>query len=280
MAILLYRDAHGPGWSLLTWLAEARFLSSDDVALRYYPTKHGVRSATYRLAQLATWGLVTRRKMRRSRQVWHLTDAGARLVADYLGVTPGKLGYDGTWDVVQPAFVRHRQEVTRFEVALLLHARSAGGKVVDFAREPILETEAGDLRPDARFTYTQGRRTWSCVLEVDRNTERPARFVATKVPRYEALTRSNWRIHWDELPTCLVVVTEGGPERALRLKREIDALPVTDGAYRLFKFGDAAELYRIPPSVQGALPATTTHFADPVCWAARKPETERRAVLG
>lgn len=279
MAEILHRDTRGPGWELLTWLADAKYLTNDLIALRYYHTPQGVRSASYRMAALESWGLVTRRAVPRGRIVWHLTERGADLLSDYLRKTHREMGFDGAEGRVQEGFVRHRLDVTYFEVALRIHAAYHAGKVLSFVREPIVRTEAGDLRPDAAVIYEQDGRAWNLAVEIDRDTERPVRFAATKVPRYEALVKAEWRLHWDDLPTCLVVATVGGPERAERLKREVDALPVGEGAYRLFKFAGVSQIYQIPLSRAGVLPEVRTMFHEMTCMAARKPQTERRAVF-
>lgn len=278
MAALLHRDIRGPGWSVLTWMAEAGFLTNDLVSLRFYPTAKGVRSATYRMAQLASWGLIARRRLRKGRQVWHLTDQGARLVADYLRKTPRELGYDGREAIIHEAFVRHSLEVTRFEVALRIHARIHGGEVTRFGRELPIQTDAGVIKPDAVFTYTEAGRSWTYLVEIDRNTETPAYFAATKVPRYDAMARGPWELYFEQIPTCLVVAT-AGKERIQRLKDTIDALPIGGGDYRLFKFVNASDLYDMQDSHLHVMPEVVTRFAEPVCLAARKSPSERRAVL-
>lgn len=277
---LLNAEGRGTGWPLLRWLADARYLTNDLVALRYYPTPAGVRSASYRMAQLADWGLIVRRHIRGHRQVWHLTDQGAKLVSEHLGVTLRELGYDGREGYIHEGRIHHALAVTRLEVALEVHARQNGGTVTRFVREPVLHTDAGVLRPDAGLTYTNGTRTWTYLIEVDRNTETPAFFAATKAPKYDAMARGGvWQLLFEDMPTCLVVAASGGVVRTTRLKMAIDALPVGDGDYRLYKFAAAEELYHMPLSVDGNLPEIVTNFDRVVCLAARKPETERRAVF-
>lgn len=296
MARQLHQSRNGPGWQLLTWLAEAAFLTADLAAIRFYRTPAGPRTATYRFDELREWGLVSRRFLRHTRQAWHLSELGVRLMSDYLDLRPADIGAGGAEPRMGEGFVKHRLAVTAFEAALRLHADTHGGRVLRFQREPRIEVKSAGtnetvvIRPDAAVIYEQGNRTWNLAVEIDRDTERPAEFV-TKVPRYEAITRGvgrEWRLVWDDIPTCLIVAAAvGGPDRAARLKAEIDALPVDPNpdnkperqSYRLFKLVAAEDLYSMPASVKGALPDVVTRFHEAVCLAARKPQHERWAVF-
>jgi|GEM_PF-4380758 len=279
--LLLNQEADGAGWPLLIWMGEAGYLTNDLVALRYYRTPWGVRTASYRLSQLARWGLITRRPLRQLRQVWHLTEQGARLLAEHLCTTPRALGYDGREAYVHESRISHGLALTELQVALEIHGSRTGGLLSRFIREPLIQTEAGPLRPDAALVYTNSARTWNYTVELDRNTETPMYVAATKVPRYDGMARSGtWQLVWEQMPTCLVVVAAGGSARVRRLKAAIDAMPVSEGDYRLFKLVATEELCGLPPSYRGALPVVETRFEQSVCLVAMKPETERRAVLG
>lgn len=283
MAHSLFADTSGPGWHLLVWMAEARYVTTDLTALRFYQTAQGVRSATYRLAQLRQWAIdgqpiVAVRRVRHSRQVHYLTEAGARLVSDHLQVPMKSIWHDAVGRVAD-GIVLHYLAVTQFEVALRLHAKRVGGQVTQWHREPLIETEAGDLRPDAGFTYTQGGRTWHYAVEIDRATESPAKF-ATKLPKYASLHKAPYRVFWDDLPDCLVVAVSGGMARAQRLMEEINRLPRGADEYRRFKYVPANEIYDVPLSTGGHLPEILTGFELENCLATKLGETIRRAVFG
>lgn len=213
------------------------------------------------------------------RFAWHLTEVGAGLLAEYLQSSLRELRFGGREAIIHEAFVWHRLAATELEVALLLHARHNGGQLVTFDREIQIQTPAGTLKPDAAFTYIANSHTWWYNIEVDRGTETPAYFVGTKAHRYDAMAGNCWQFYFEQIPTCLVVVTHGGRRRVERLKEAIDALPISDGSYRLYKLVMVQDLYDMPASKNGRLSVVTTRFAEAVCSVARKPEFERRAVL-
>lgn len=283
VARTLFATAVGPGWELLTWMAETRYLTADLVALRFYPTSRGVRSAARRLAQLQEWRIdgqpiVTTRVSRIPRPVYHLTEVGARLVGDYLQ-QPARAFWHEAIGRVSDGILLHYLAVTEFEVALRWHATRCGGQVVTWIREPVIVTEAGELRPDAGVTYTQGGRTWRYAVEIDRATESPAKFAA-KLPKYASLHKAPYRVFWDDLPDCLVVAVSGGMARAQRLMDEINRMPRGADDYRRFKYVAAEEIYHVPQSVAGALPEVATGFELDACLASKQGEVVRRAVFG
>lgn len=284
MAERLFNARTGPGWDLLTWLSSARYVTVDLVALRFYRTPAGPRTATYRLGELEEWGVIKQRPVRGSRRVWYLTETGAELVADYLQVPVKTFWHEAIWRV-SDGHVQHWLQVTQFEVALRAHADMSGGEVRYWCREPEIETRAGILRPDAGFTYVESGRAWHYVVELDRNTEAPGKFVA-KLPRYSLLHESAYQPYWESLPACLIVAAAGGRSRAARLQTEIDRVEVAPGAeeYRMFKYVAAEDLYSIPLSTGGRLPEVSTKFNEPVCMASKTGdkgiEVVRRAVFG
>lgn len=285
MAARLFHARTGPGWDLLAWLAQARYLTVDLIALRYYRTPAGPRTATYRLGELEAWGVIKARPVRNSRQVWYLTELGAELLADYLRVPTKAFWHEAIWRV-NDGHVLHWLQVTQFEVALRLHAQARGGEVRYWYREPEIETKAGTLRPDAGFTYVEDGRAWYYALELDRNTEAPGKFLA-KLPRYSLLHESPYQPYWESLPACLIVAAVGGRPRAARLQAEIDRVEVAPGAeeYRMFKYASVEELYSLPLSRGGRLPEVVIRFGEPVCTASKTGdkgsiEIVRRAVFG
>ncbi|HWI50746.1 MAG TPA: replication-relaxation family protein [Symbiobacteriaceae bacterium] len=283
VARALFTTSVGPGWELLTWMAEARYLTADLAALRYYPTSRGVRTATRRLAQLQQWQIdgqpiVATRPSRIPRPVFHLTEAGARLVADYLQ-QPVRSFWHEAIGRVSDGILLHYLAVTEFEVALRWHAARCGGQVLNWTREPVIETDAGELRPDAAITYTQNGRTWRYAVEIDRATESPAKF-ASKLPKYASLHKAPYRVFWDDLPDCLVVAVSGGMARAQRLMDEINRMPRGADDYRRFKYVSAEEIYHLPLSTAGALPQVATGFELEACLASKQGEVVRRAVFG
>ncbi|HYF93980.1 MAG TPA: replication-relaxation family protein [Symbiobacteriaceae bacterium] len=285
VANALFTTSVGPGWDLLTWLAQVRYLTAELVALRFYPTARGVRSAAHRLTQLTEWRvggepLMAIRPARTRRPIYYLTEAGARLVSDYLQ-QPIRAFWHDALGRVSEGIVQHYLAVTEFEVALRWHAARSAGEVHNWYREPVIETEAGELRPDAGFTYSQGGRTWCYAVEIDRATEAPAKF-AGKLPKYASLHKAaRYRVYWEDLPDCLVIAVAGGMTRAQRLMAEINRLPRGPDEYRRFRYVAAEEIYYLPPSVGGQLPQVATGFELAACLVTNKQgEIVRRAVFG
>lgn len=298
----LNQDRRRTGWTMLMILAQSRYLTVEQAAVLLYPTKTGLHSAAARLHQLWEDGLVEAFRPEReaaagpkgggsNQVVYMLSELGAQVIGDQLGIQPDWRPVEEE-EALSAAYVPHRLAIGDLHAALTIYARQKGGHVEQFIYEPAItigEQRKGiTVRPDAALLYRQGDRAWPLTAEIDRGTETPARFARDKLPRYSALWESDdWRLYWPDdpndaaaggRPRVVVIVEQGGHERLMALKREVEEMLETGQAtYRLYRFALAQDLYRL--TTLGGQPQVALGFDLPVCRLAGKAWEEGRPLL-
>lgn len=267
-------------WPILEVLEGPGFLTAEQIGLLLYgDLQRATKVASSRLRRMMDPGLVDAFRLSRENQmgrggsapfVYCMTREGAQLLAVYRQVSLSDLHWYERTELVNTATVCHRLDLADCHAAVMAHCRQHGLALQRFQYEPRYDMGKGEaLRPDALAEISESQeaeRTWSLLIEIDRNTERPRKF-AERVAKYEAfyVTRE-WERWLEQPPTVLVIVTEGGDRRIQGLREATAAALEGAGAkFRRWRFTGIDYLYQVGRSANGYTAPVATRFDQPVC---------------
>lgn len=225
--------------SVLESVAANRYLTSRQIRRMHF-SDHATEAALIRasnraLARLAELGLMEH--LRRciggvragsGSHVWSLTEAGARLLTtfDGFGTLPARLrSHEPTI-----TFLEHTLAVAEACLTLSEAAQHGRFDILDLQREPDCwraysapHGGVAQLKPDLALVTASGEYEDHWFLEIDRDTEPPARVVRACL-RYEEYRRSGAEQRAIEVfPAVVWVVPD--PKRAATLKRHMNSEP-------------------------------------------------------
>lgn len=190
-----------------------RYLKASQIADLHFPSQ---QTANRRLRSLVDQGYISYFTVPNiEERIYRITTAGAKLVAQVLGVAPGDLLWSkGTSPPKDYYFVQHFAAVSDFRIMLTKACegsevdllgfipeyygkRHASGRVTKYIKDVVFDVrnprEKISHTPDAVFALSKGGKPALFFLEIDRGTEslsNPERGVYKMIRFYEGLAKS------------------------------------------------------------------------------------------